>query len=274
MIVDSRQVDSVLSTVLDVGISPNSLFLLDEPSPVSISSELSSWKVLLSNGDEDWYTFRTPQEARTTPAVQLSTSGTSGLPKIAVMSHYGILAQAESAAYTLEGRPEDGSPCAKGLIQNVTTQLQVRRLISLPFFHSFVLPFHLLALRRGDTTFVMHRFDAEDYAAFIEKYSITTIPLVPPIALKIFGPSILDRHDLSTLREVLCAGAPLDVETQAMMVGRLHAQVRFCQLWGMSELGWITAFKRGENDSTGSVGRLLPNVEAKQVTRSIPMNLF
>ena len=42
-------------------------------------------------------------------------------------------------------------------------------------------------------------------------------------------------------------------------------EARFCQLWGMSELGWVTAFIYPEADHSGSVGRLLPNVRAKYV---------
>lgn len=145
----------------------------------------------------------------------------------------------------------------------ITVVLQIRRLISLPFFHSFVLPFHLLALRRGQTTFVMQKFDTNDYASFIDKYDITMVPIVPPIALKVFALSILNCHDLSSLRQIVCAGARLDIETQAMIARRLHPEVNFSQLWGLSELGWVTAFKCDETDWSGSVGRLLPNVEAK-----------
>lgn len=113
----------------------------------------------------------------------------------------------------------------------------------------------------------MHRFNANDYASFIEKYSITMIPLVPPIALKIFAPSILHRHSFSSLRRIVCAGARLDAETHMMMVRRLHKGVSFSQNWGLSEVPWITAFKCDEIDEPGSVGRLLPGIEAKLVVK-------
>ena len=37
------------------------------------------------------------------------------------------------------------------------------------------------------------------------------------------------------------------------------------QVWGLTETGWVTCFDWREKDVSGSVGRLLPNVELKYV---------
>lgn len=109
----------------------------------------------------------------------------------------------------------------------------------------------------------MRKFDAEEYARFIELYSITMVPLVPTIALKIAEMS--ERYNFSSLRYIVCAGARLDTSTQAKIAFRLQPKASFTQLWGLSELGWVTAFKHGEIALPGSVGRLLPDIEAKWV---------
>ncbi|MCJ1382874.1 hypothetical protein MMC17_005987 [Xylographa soralifera] len=70
---------------------------------------------------------------------------------------------------------------------------------------------------------------------------------------------------LSTLRYVWCAGAPLSGEAQRRMIDMLDPTAIFSQVWGMSEVGWITTFHFPESDTSGSVGRLLPNMEAKLV---------
>lgn len=105
LIIDSQQLHNALPTALDVGIDANSIFLLNEQPLVPHQSALKSWKSLLQFGEEDWYTFHSSKE-RNTPAVQISTSGTSGLPKLAIMSHNGILVQATHAAYMAEDCPE------------------------------------------------------------------------------------------------------------------------------------------------------------------------
>lgn len=126
-----------------------------------------------------------------------------------------------------------------------------------------MLPFHVLALRHGESVYVMPRFKAKDYAHFIDHYQITKIPLVPPMALTLFDSAMTEDYSFSSLREITCGGAPLGGGIQINLAKKLHPDARFHQLWGMSELGWLTAFNYPEYDDTGSVGRLLPNTVAK-----------
>ena len=109
----------------------------------------------------------------------------------------------------------------------------------------------------------MPRFNAEDYACFIDRYQITTVPLVPPMALTLFTPPSSTRYSFSSLREILCGGAPLGGGVQSQLAKSLQPAARFYQIWGMSELGWVTVFRYPEHDETGSVGRLLPNSKAR-----------
>lgn len=52
-----------------------------------------SWGQLLEHGETDWITFQDDDEARNTTAALLSTSGTTGLPKAAMISHYSCVMQ-------------------------------------------------------------------------------------------------------------------------------------------------------------------------------------
>ena len=142
----------------------------------------------------------------------------------------------------------------------------MKRLISLPFFHSFVLPFHLLTLRHGQQTYVMPRFNAEDYAGFIDRFQITTLPLVPPIARALFSPPFSMRHLYSSLHEIICAGSPLGGDIQSQLTTSLQPHTRFYQLWGMTELGWVSLSRYPERSAGGSSGKLLPNTSARSET--------
>jgi acyl-CoA synthetase (AMP-forming)/AMP-acid ligase II len=59
----------------------------------SVPPTLKSWSELLSHGEDDWIRFDDKQVSRRTPVALLFSSGTTGLPKAAVLSHYNLVAQ-------------------------------------------------------------------------------------------------------------------------------------------------------------------------------------
>lgn len=54
-----------------------------------------SWTDLLNYGEEDWVRFDDLDTCKNTTAARLFSSGTTGLPKAAVISHYNLIAQHE-----------------------------------------------------------------------------------------------------------------------------------------------------------------------------------
>ena len=87
--------------------------------------------------------------------------------------------------------------------------------------------------------------------------------MVPAIMTAILKMPPSEHEKLQSLRLVWSAGAPLDQRTQDQIYRLLVPSARVVQVWGMTEAGWITTFLWPEKDHTGSVGRLLPGVEAK-----------
>jgi len=135
---------------------------IDQP----LASPLRSWTELLHHGESPWVTL-TPQESETTIAVLYSTSGTTGLPKSAMMSH----AHCIDAATFIE-RSSLGKP------------YPLSRLVSLPLLHAFAAPIvHLSALREGIPTYLLPRFTPASFTAAIFRFQITEIPVVPPCSL-------------------------------------------------------------------------------------------
>ena len=55
--------------------------------------DFDSWEVLLRHGESHWIEFDNEVKAKTTVAALMSTSGTTGLPKVAQSSHYSQVAQ-------------------------------------------------------------------------------------------------------------------------------------------------------------------------------------
>ncbi len=131
-------------------------------------------------------------------------------------------------------------------------------------FHVYAFPLvHIAPLREGVPTYIMRRFDLARYVALIEEHNITETPMVPTMINSIVKSSLMSKSSLQSLRLVWSAGAVLDEKLQDQMYRLLEPSARVVQVWGMTEAGYITAFLWPESDHTGSVGRLLPGIEAK-----------
>ncbi|KAL9131508.1 MAG: hypothetical protein Q9217_000587 [Psora testacea] len=111
----------------------------------------------------------------------------------------------------------------------------------------------------------MRRMDLPRYMSIIQGYKITETAVVPPVVTSILKSSMKAYKLLRSLRTVWCAGAPLAQSTGNQMYRLLRPTARLLQVWGMTESGWITTFLWPEKDHSGSVGRLLPGMEAKLV---------
>lgn len=111
----------------------------------------------------------------------------------------------------------------------------------------------------------MRRFDLEQFLTAVEKYGVTDLTLVPPIVIAILmSPLSQKRPFLKKVRLAACGAAPLDKDVQARFRTLMGDDGPFSQVWGMTETSCIaTMFPFHEHDDTGSVGRLIPNLEAK-----------
>ena len=110
----------------------------------------------------------------------------------------------------------------------------------------------------------MRRFDLESYLFNIEKFGITEIFVVPPLIMSIIMSPLGKKYSLHTIRQAMCGAAPLDKSPQARFKALLAPDVRVTQVWGMTETTCMaTMFRPPEDDTTASVGRLVPNMEAK-----------
>lgn len=69
------------------------------------SKECQTLKELLGNGESDWSRFDSEKESKETIAAILFTSGTTGFPKMAGLSHYALIASTISTLYDSRNRP-------------------------------------------------------------------------------------------------------------------------------------------------------------------------
>ncbi|GGX63120.1 AMP-dependent synthetase [Streptomyces minutiscleroticus] len=182
------------------------------------------------------------------------SSGTTGVPKGVMLTHRNIatnLAQLEPAASAAPGD---------------------RVLAVLPFFHIYGLTALMNApLRLGATVVVLPRFDLGTFLAAIERHRITHLYVAPPIVLALAKHPAVDGHDLSSLRHVVSAAAPLDAELAAACSRRLGLPP-VGQAYGMTELspGTHVVPLDAEDPPPGTVGKLIAGTEMRILSLDDP----
>jgi 4-coumarate--CoA ligase len=118
-------------------------------------------------------------------------------------------------------------------------------------------------MHRGFQLVVMPKFELERFCQIIQTEKITFVYLVPPILLALAKHPIVSKYDLTSLRMANCGAAPLTRELVDMLQKRFTLPVK--QGYGLSETSPTTHVQPWAewNETIGSVGRLLPNLEAK-----------
>ncbi|GAA3229981.1 hypothetical protein GCM10020256_43380 [Streptomyces thermocoprophilus] len=118
----------------------------------------------------------------------------------------------------------------------VTAEPGERILAVLPFFHIYGLTALMNApLRKGATVVVLPRFELETFLAAIQNHRITGLYVAPPIVLALAKHPLVEQYDLSSLRYIISAAAPLDARLAAACSRRLGLPP-VGQAYGMTEL--------------------------------------
>jgi len=112
---------------------------------------------------------------------------------------------------------------------------------------------------------VMPRFDLEKACQLIQDYRVTYTYIPPPIVLALGKHPVVDKYDLTSLKCVNSAAAPLTRDLTEAVWDRLKIPVK--QGFGLSETAPATHIQAPDEWAKfmGSVGKLVPNTEAKIV---------
>lgn len=176
---------------------------------------------------------------------------------------------------------------AKGVIithQNMTANLQqwdrlyyhdVSRSQAIigfvPFSHSYgVNVFVCGGFLRGQTTVVLSRFDREVYLRSIQSYKPVELHLVPPIALILVNDTMAERYDISSVKRILSAAAPMSTELatalETSFKDRYGTVVHCHQSWGLTETSPLaTGVPPNKMEKRYTVGCIVPNMEFRFV---------
>lgn len=187
------------------------------------------------------------------PAVVLYTSGTSGKPRGAVLSHRALLANIEQTAAV-------DPPI-------VTSEDVVLGL--LPMFHIYGLNAVLgQAVRQGARVVMVDGFDPAGLLRTIREEGVTNVALAPPVIAAWAGRDDLREH-LAGVKHVLSGASALDPELAAVFAESSGHHVE--QGYGLTETAPVITATLASGRAAdvpprpGSVGRPLPGIELRLV---------
>jgi len=182
------------------------------------------------------------------PGLILYTSGSTGQPKGAVLSHAALAFSNQSWAEPVMALSHDD-----------------RVLAVLPFSHSYGLNGALLApLWAGACVVLVERFAPEDVLSAIARHRVTVFPAVATMIRRLLDSPQLERTDLSSLRLTLSGAAPCPWDLAEEW--RRRTGVRILRGYGMTELFRPISYLAGDSrDLPDSIGRAVPGVEARVV---------
>ncbi len=207
-----------------------------------------SWEALLARGGSE---ARYPELSCDDPINIQYTSGTTGFPKGATLSHHNILNNGyfvgESIAYSEQDRV-----C-----------------VPVPFYHCFGMVMGNLAATSHGACVVIPApsFDPKATLDAVQQERCTSLYGVPTMFIAELNLPGFAAYDLSSLRTGIMAGSPCPVEVMKRVVAEMHmAEVSIC--YGMTETSPVSLQTRRDDDlehRTSTVGRVLPHIEVKIV---------
>jgi fatty-acyl-CoA synthase len=216
--------------------------------------DTDDWSALLADGEglpEDAVASRMATLAPGDPINIQYTSGTTGYPKGATLSHRNIL---NNGFFTTE---------LIGFSQ------QDRLCIPVPFYHCFGMVMGNLGCSTHGATMVIPApgFDPATTLRAVQDERCTALYGVPTMFIAMQNLEDFGSYDLSSLRTGVMAGSICPVEVMRKCVDDMNmTEVSIC--YGMTETSPVSTQTRTDDDlerRTETIGRVHPHVEVKVV---------
>ena len=179
------------------------------------------------------------------------TSGTTGNPKGATLSHCNILNNGFLTGLAMQLTPKD------------------KLCVPVPLYHCFGMVMSVLACVSHGATMVFPgpSFDPEETLRTVEEESCTALHGVPTMFINELDHPKFADFNLSSLRTGIMAGAPCPVEVMKRVISEMHMESVLIA-YGQTELSPINHITRPDDSlkrRTETVGRAMPWVEIKIV---------
>jgi fatty-acyl-CoA synthase len=191
------------------------------------------------------------------------TSGTTGFPKGATLSHHNILNNGFFVGQLL-GYTADDRVC-----------------VPVPFYHCFGMVMGNLGATSNGSCVVIPApaFDPAATLRAVQDERCTSLYGVPTMFIAELGLADFADYDVSSLRTGIMAGSPCPVEVMKRVVAEMHMD-EVTIMYGMTETSPVSTMTRREDDlerRVSTVGTVMPHVEVQVVDpetgRTVPRGM-
>jgi long-chain acyl-CoA synthetase len=177
-------------------------------------------------------------------AIYLYSTGSTGKPKRVARTHKNLIALADNHTQTVGWDKSD------------------RVLFTVPISHTYGFGNFISSIKIGAAVVTLGEFNRHKVLERIEKESVTVFPTVPVMLDALSRTHLREPGDLSSLKLVISAGAPLSEKIFRSFHSKFGIYPR--QLYGSTETG-VISINLGDSVETrfSSVGRAVQNVEVR-----------
>lgn len=215
----------------------------DTPTSV-LTKKMKSFTKLVQDGSLE---FQGPSLNEDDTALILYTSGTTGKPKGAMLTHKNLYSNAKDTAdyLTIDGND--------------------RVIAALPMFHVFCLTVSLNApLMNGGTILIMPKFSPQEVFRIARDYHATIFAGVPTMYNYLLQSGKGSKEDFNDIRFCISGGSAMPVALLREFEQNFNVIVS--EGFGLSEASPVTCFNPLDRPrKPGSIGRSIVNVENKVV---------
>ncbi|KAL4899090.1 hypothetical protein BDW74DRAFT_171771 [Aspergillus multicolor] len=246
-------IEAVLEAAVEVGIPREKLFVVDESvhETGSTMKGIQHWGTLLDilGGYEYEWPKLSSEQARSTTAVLLYTSGTTGTPKLAERTHYSLIGNIAQTLYHehLVPRNDEITSC-------------VFRFAGIGFLLFGI----FIPLKARYKHVFLPGADLPSFTEMVKKFRPTTAMIPPHSMREALALSASKKPDLRSLRYVMTGGEIISWD----LIERWQGAFEGCQVlntYGMTEGGFFAIPHPGDPTFDAANGILLPNIEARIV---------
>ncbi|XP_073957644.1 luciferin 4-monooxygenase-like isoform X2 [Choristoneura fumiferana] len=172
---------------------------------------------------------------RVETALILYSSGTTGLPKGAKLTHTNLIAAAQQK-----------EPCP-----------DISMLTVAPWCNTLGYITMMRALVNGKEVIYLQKFQEKQYLETVQKYKAQSLLVAPPLVVLLSKSSLVDKYDLSSVQVIYSGGAPLDGGVIQQVKKRLPKLHGVLQGYGMTEATGAVTEETTTDAKKDSVGKVV-----------------